>query len=61
VVPLLLDVSDTNMENEQLTARLGVDVLPTVLLLDSAGQRVSAIEGAASAAQLLELLSRAQR
>jgi len=57
LVALRLDVSTTSGENEQRTARLGVDVLPSVLLLDSQGERIGAIEGATDAAALLELIA----
>ena len=60
-VAVRLDVTETSAENEQRSARLGVDRLPSVLLLDSRGVRLDAIEGAADADALLELMAGAQR
>ncbi len=59
VVPLNVDVTEATRQDEERITRLGVETLPTVLLLDEAGQPIGNLAGRCDAAAVLALLDQA--
>ncbi len=57
VVPLEVDVTEATAQDDELVARLGVERVPAVILLDSGAQPLGRITGGSDAEAVLALLA----
>lgn len=59
VIPLEVDVTEASAEDDELVARLGVEGVPAVILLDPAAQPLGQVTGGSDADAVLALLAQA--